>query len=144
MTKHCDGVYLCYLPVTVFSSHYFFQLCIQKKLHGMTKLLYKMKIILKIRFVNIMKDAEIGEFGSAGDLIRIPPRYEGGRDQTDHAPLNDLHLHLLEPTTASTTIASRSTYMSKNVLVTIDLCQKNWPKRALCTAQSLSTPPAKF
>ena len=109
----------------------------------MTKLLYKMKIILKIRFVNIMKDAEIGEFGSAGDLIRIPPRYEAGRDQTDHAPLNDLHLHLLEPTTASTTIASRSTYMSKNVLVTIDLCQKNWPIRALRTAQALSTPYVK-
>ena len=36
----------------------------------MTKLLYKMKMILKIRFVNIMKDAELG---SAGDLIRIPP-----------------------------------------------------------------------
>ena len=39
----------------------------------MTKLLYKMKLILKIRFVNIMKDAEKGEFGSAGDLLRIPP-----------------------------------------------------------------------
>ena len=48
----------------------FFQLCIQKKLHGMTKLLYKMKMIMKIRFINIMKDAELG---SAEDLIRIPP-----------------------------------------------------------------------
>ena len=141
MTKHCDGVYLCYLPVTVFSSHYFFQLCIQKKLHGMTKLLYKMKMIMKIRFINIMKDAELG---SAGDLIRIPPRYEAGRDQTDHAPLNDLHLHLLEPTTASTTIASRSACMSKNMLVSIDLCRKYWSKGALCTAQAPSAPHANF
>ena len=39
----------------------------------MTKLLYKVKMIQKIRFVNIMKDAEIGELGSAGDIIRIPP-----------------------------------------------------------------------
>ena len=70
MTKHCDGVYLCYLSGTVFSSHYFFQLCIQKKLHGMTRLLYKMKMIMKIRFINTMKDAELG---SAEDLIRIPP-----------------------------------------------------------------------
>ena len=93
----------------------------------MTKLLYKVKMIQKIRFVNITKDAEIGELGSVGDIIKIPPRYEAGRDQTDHAPLNDLHLHLLEPTTASATIASRSTCMSKNVLVSIDLCQKNWP-----------------
>ena len=93
----------------------------------MTKLLYKVKMIQKKRFVNITKDAEIGELGSAGDIIKIPPRYEAGRDQTDHAPLNDLHLHLLEPTTASATIASRSTCMCKNVLVSIDLCQKNWP-----------------
>ena len=93
----------------------------------MTKLLYKVKMIQKIRFVNITKNAEISELGSAGDIIKIPPRYEAGRDQTDHAPLNDLHLHLLEPTTASATIASRSTCMSKNVLVSIDLCQKNWP-----------------
>ena len=133
-------MYLCYSPVSIFSSHYFFQLCIQKKLHGMTTLLYKIQMILKIRFVNIMKDAELG---SASDLMRIPPRYEAGRDQTDHAPLNDLHLHLLEPTTASATIASRSTCMSKNVLVTIDLCQKNWPIRALRTAQALSTPYVK-
>ena len=102
--------------------------CASKKIcTGMTKLLYKVKMMQKIRFVNITKDAEIGELGSAGDLFRIPPRYEAGRDQTDHAPLNDLHLHLLEPTTASATIASRSTCMSKNVLVSIDLCQKNWP-----------------
>ena len=111
----------------------------KKSCTGMTKLLYKVKMMQKIRFVNITKDAEIGELGSAGDIIRIPPRYEAGRDQTDHAPLNDLHLHLLEPTTASATIASRSTCMSKNVLVNID--QKNWPENALHTGQALTHPP---
>ena len=86
-----------------------------------------------------MKDAEIGELGSAGDIIKIPPRYEAGRDQTDHAPLDDLHLHLLEPTTASATIASRSTCMPNNVLVNID--QKNWPEKALLIGQALTHPP---